>query len=292
MMRLEARGVTGGYGSKDVVRDVSLAVTSGEFVGLIGPNGCGKSTLLRLLSGVLRPRLGSVWLQGRVLTEFASRDIARRVAFVPQQEQAAFEFTVQDVVLMGRFPHRQGRRGPTHEDYTIVERALEELDITHLKARSIMELSGGEHRRVLLARGLAQQTPLLLLDEPTAHLDITHQVELLERTRALTQDANKAVGALAALHDLNQAAEFCDRLILMHEGQILAQGTAEETLLPDYLRTAYGGEAQVGRNPITGRPMIFALRPLRSSLPSPATPSADSETMPPSVSSSASTLLP
>ena len=278
MMRLEARGVTGGYGSKDVVRDVSLAVASGEFVGLIGPNGCGKSTLLRLLSGALRPRVGSVWLEGRRLTEFAGRDIARRVAFVPQQETAAFEFTVQDVVLMGRFPHRQGRRGPTPEDYAIVERALEAVDITHLKARSIMELSGGEHRRVLLARGLAQQTPLLLLDEPTAHLDITHQVELLERTRAITRDANKPVGALAALHDLNQAAEFCDRLILMREGQILAQGTAEETLLPEHLRTAYGGEAHIGRNPITGRPMLFALHPLRLSPVPPAAPATDSET--------------
>ena len=277
MMRLEARGITGGYGSKDVVRDVSLAVISGEFVGLIGPNGCGKSTLLRLLSGVLRPRLGAVWLDSRPLTATPVRDVARRLAFVPQQEQAAFEFTVQDVVLMGRFPHRTGRHGPTSEDYALVERALEELDIAHLKARSITELSGGEHRRVLLARARAQQTPLLLLDEPTAHLDITHQAELLERTRAITREGDMPVGALAALHDLNQAAEFCDRLVLMHEGQILAQGTAEATLLPEFLRIAYGGEAQIGLNPVTGRPMIFALRPLRAPFVS-AEDSAQSET--------------
>ena len=159
-----------------MVRDVSLSVASGEFVGLIGPNGCGKSTLLRLLSGVLRPRQGTVRLD-RALTTYTARDVARRMAFVPQQEQAAFEFTVQDVVLMGRFPHRQGQRGPTREDYALVDRALEELDIAHLKARSVRKMSGGEHRRVLLARARAQQTPLLLLDEPTAHLDITHQVE-------------------------------------------------------------------------------------------------------------------
>ncbi len=266
MMRLEAREVTGGYGSRDVVRGVSLACASGEFVGLIGPNGCGKSTLLRLLSGILRPRQGAVWLEERVLTSFTAREIARRMAFVPQEEKAAFEFTVQDVVLMGRFAHRAGLRGPNSEDYAIVERALTALDVGHLKARSITELSGGEHRRVLLARGLAQQTPLLLLDEPTAHLDITHQAELLEQTRGLTHDPVNPIGALAALHDLNQAAEFCDRLVLMHEGRVLAQGTPDEVLQPDGLRIAYQGEAQVGRNPVTGRPMLFALRPLRAPL--------------------------
>jgi iron complex transport system ATP-binding protein len=258
-----------------VLRDVTLRCESGAFVGLIGPNGCGKSTLLRVLSGVLRTEQGSVLLDDRPLSGFSPRDIARCIAFVPQEEKAAFEFSVQDVVLMGRFPHRARLHGPSTEDYAHVERALIAADIVPLKHRAITELSGGEHRRVLLARALAQQTPLLLLDEPTAHLDITHQAELMQLTHDLTRCNGSAggdssscpIGALAALHDLNQAAEYCDHLILMREGRILAQGTPEDVLLPTYLRAAYNAEAQIGRNPVTGRPMLFALKPVRETTP-------------------------
>ena len=271
MMRLEARGVTAGYGSRTVLRDVTLQCESGAFVGLIGPNGCGKSTLLRVLSGVLRAWQGSVLLDDRPLSDFSQRDIARHIAFVPQEEKAAFEFSVQDVVLMGRYPHRARLHGPSGEDYAHVERALIAADIAPLKHRPITELSGGEHRRVLLARALAQQAPLLLLDEPTAHLDITHQAELLQLTRDLTRRNGSGennspfhpIGALAALHDLNQAAEYCDHLALMRDGCILAQGTPEDVLQPIHLRAAYNADAQMGRNPVTGRPMLFALKPVR-----------------------------
>ena len=277
-IELAARNVYAGYGGRTVLHDVTLQCRAGEFVGLIGPNGCGKSTLLRVLSGVLRPQQGIVELDNRPLARFAFREIARRIAFVPQEEKAAFDFTVQDVVLMGRFPRRQGLHGPGMEDYAAVERALGAVDIAALKDRSITTLSGGEHRRVLLARALAQQTPLLLLDEPTAHLDITHQVELLLLVRRLAHpDENsgeerayrpedhptESVGVLAALHDLNQAAEFCDRIVLMAQGRILAQGTPEDVLQPAPLRDAYHADAHIGRNPVTGRPMLFALHPLR-----------------------------
>ncbi len=311
-VKIEAQNVIAGYGDRTVLHDVTLRCTAGAFVGLIGPNGCGKSTLLRVLSGILRPQQGRVLLDERPLADYTPRDIARRMAFVPQEEKAAFEFTARDVVLMGRFPYRVGRRGPSEADYAHVEQALAAVDIIALADRPITELSGGEHRRVLLARALAQQTPLLLLDEPTAHLDITHQAELLLLAQALAHpqalqgqsaDADKSnaaasnprhadtdaanhppkssrimgdstadsnakmtppVGVLAALHDLNQAAEYCDRLVLMAEGLIVAQGTPDEVLVSAHIRTAYQAQADIGRNPVTGRPMLYALRPLRS----------------------------
>jgi len=260
-MRLEAQEIVAGYGAQNVLEAVGVACETGEFVGLIGPNGCGKSTLLRVLSRTLRPRSGTVTLDGRPLAHWSALDVARRMAFVPQEEPAAFDFTVRDIVLMGRYPHRARHQGDTPEDYALVARALADADILHLADRPITQLSGGEHRRVLLARALAQQTPLLLLDEPTAHLDVTHQVELLALTLRLTRE--RGVGALAALHDLDQAAEFCDRLILLCAGRLIAEGRPETVLTPAHLRAAYDAHAHIGRNPVTGRPMVLSLHPAR-----------------------------
>ena len=259
-MELSAKMISAGYGGADILHSVSVGVATGEFVGLLGPNGCGKSTLLRVLSGVLRPRSGMVSLEGRGLSEWTATERAQRVAFVPQSETAAFDFSVRDMVLMGRYPHRQKFRGETAQDYALAAQAMADADISHLADRAVTELSGGEHRRVLLARALAQQTPLLLLDEPTAHLDITHQAELLLLARRLI--AERGAGVIAALHDLNQAAEYCDRLVLMRGGEIVAKGTPEAVLTPDNLRQVYGAEAQIGPNPATGKPFVFALRPL------------------------------
>ncbi len=259
-MNLSAAKISAGYGGADILQAVSGGVAAGELVALLGPNGCGKSTLLRVLSGVLRPRSGAVTLDGRELPQWTATERAQRVAFVPQSETAAFDFSVRDIALMGRYPHRQKFRSETAQDYEIVAQALADTDITHLAARAVTELSGGEHRRVLLARALAQQTPLLLLDEPTAHLDLTHQAELMLLLRRLITE--RGVGVMAALHDLNQAAEFCDRLILMRGGEIVAVGTPELALTADNLRQVYGAEAEIGTNPATGRPFIFALRPL------------------------------
>jgi iron complex transport system ATP-binding protein len=260
---LDARAVTAGYGVAPVVQAIDLHLRAGEFVGLIGPNGCGKSTLLRVLSGALRPQNGEVTLDGHALRQMSRLDIARRIAFVPQVERAAFEFTVQDVVLMGRYPHHGRGRGWTADDYAHMQQALADSDILHLAQRPVTRLSGGEYRRVLLARALAQNSPVMLLDEPTAHLDITHQVELLTLVRNRTRRLEAPIGALAALHDLNQAAEYCDRLVLMCAGRVVADGFPEEVLLANHLRRVYGAEAQIGLNPVTGRPMILALTPAR-----------------------------
>jgi iron complex transport system ATP-binding protein len=269
-MRLEASEITAGYGGADVLTGVAIAVRAGEFVGLIGPNGCGKSTLLRVLSRVLQPRRGSVRLDDQELRHWSAKEIAQRLAFVPQQEPATFDFTVRDIVLMGRHPHHRRFQGETAEDYLLVNRALADTDILTLADRPVTQLSGGEHRRVLLARALAQQTPMLLLDEPTAHLDVTHQVELLTLVQRLTRE--RGVGALAALHDLSQAAEFCDRLILLRLGRVIAAGEPEAVLTPENLRAAYAAHAQIGRNPVTGKPMILTLHPAREAGAQPAAP--------------------
>lgn len=268
-MRLEGNDIAAGYPGREVLQAVRLRLESGRFVGLIGPNGCGKSTLLRVLSHVLPARVGSVQIDGQELGRLSPVEIARRLAFVPQQETPAFDFTVKDIVLMGRYPHRS-RQGETAEDYALVARALADADVLHLAERPVTQLSGGELRRVLLARALAQQTPLLLLDEPTAHLDVTHQVELLTLTRRLTRERD--VGALAALHELNQAAEFCDELVLLCAGRVLATGSPEAVLTADNLRKAYDAQAQIGRNPITGRPMLLTVSPLRAEEAAPSAP--------------------
>ena len=260
-MRMEAQALHAGYGSKEVLTDVSVTLDEGEFVGLIGPNGCGKSTLLRVLTMTLPARTGRILLDGRPMTGLSRLEVARRIAFVPQQEPAAFDFTVREVVLMGRYPHRRGGLGDTEADFALVRQTLAETDLLALADRPITRLSGGEHRRVLIARALVQQAPLMLLDEPTAHLDPTHQVELMQRVHDLTRQRH--IGALAALHDLNQAAEYCDRLVLMVAGRILAVGTPQEVLTADNLRIAYAADTQIGNNPVTGRVSIFALRPLK-----------------------------
>jgi iron complex transport system ATP-binding protein len=259
-MRLCANGVTAGYGEADVLHQISITFESGEFVGLVGPNGCGKSTLLRALSRTLRPSSGTVALDDASIWTMTPIELARKMAFVPQQEPAFFDFTVRDVVMMGRYPHRNGRTS-YEADSAAVTKALDNADITALAERPITRLSGGEHRRVLLGRALAQDTPLMLLDEPTAHLDVTHQAELLTLVQRLTR--LQGVGALAALHELNSAAEYCDRLILMCEGRVVTGGSPQEVLTPENLRIAYNARARVGRNPVSGRPMILSLTSVR-----------------------------
>lgn len=255
--RLEARNVSAGYGDTPVVRDVSLDVAPAEMVGLIGPNGAGKSTLLRALSGALRPASGTVLLEGRELAALSPRDRALLLAFVPQTEAAVFEFPVKEVVLMGRHAHVRGLGGERAADFEAAARAMAACDILELAERPVTALSGGEQRRVLIARALAQEAPILVLDEPVAHLDVTHQVEILALARRMADRGSTAV--LAAVHELNLAAEFCDRLLLLAEGTILAEGSPEEVLTPALLERAYGASIQVGRSPASGRPMVFPL---------------------------------
>jgi iron complex transport system ATP-binding protein len=216
-------------------------------VGLIGPNGAGKTTLIRALGGHIKPSAGSVALLGRPLTAYPPREIARLVAHVPQATAMDFAFTVREVVLMGRSPHLGRFQIEQPRDRRIADEAMQRVQIEGLAERLITTLSGGERQRVFIARALAQQPQVLLLDEPTANLDVKHQLDVLEMTAVLVHDGG--LGVLAAIHDLDLAARFCDRLVLLHEGRVLADDTPGAVLTEGNLQAAFEVKAHVFRDP-------------------------------------------
>ncbi len=251
-----------------VLSEFSLELRADEFVGIIGPNGSGKSTLVRALSRTLKPSVGSV--QSGELDLYAdlkAREAAQRIGVVPQDTSVTLDFTVREVVHMGRAPHlpRSPFAAETREDERIVTEALTAAGVPDLADRVVTTLSGGERQRVLFARALAQQPDVLLLDEPTAHLDLRHQAELLALAGRLAHDTGKAV--LAVLHDLNLAAAHCDKLVLLSGGHIAAQGTPAEVLTADILQRVYGARVWVRSHPVTGRPLVLSLPEIPVSLP-------------------------
>jgi len=252
---LELADATFRYGTRTVVSGVSLAVHSGRFVGLLGPNGSGKSTVVRLAAGLLRPDAGLVRLAGRDLATHRRSDIARRIAVLPQNAPLPDGFTGWEIVLMGRTPHLDwlATEGPTDE--AVARRALELVNAESLATRRIGELSGGERQRLLLARALAQEPDVLLLDEPTVHLDLTHQLAILDLVGSLAREADLAV--LGVFHELNLAAEYCDELVLLSDGRVVARGAPEETLTPRLIRAVYNVSLPVVRHPQSGRPAIL-----------------------------------
>jgi iron complex transport system ATP-binding protein len=255
---LELRGVEATYpGRADgppVLRDVDLQVAPGEMVALIGPNGAGKSTALRVAGGVLPPRGGRVLLTGRDLAELSPRAVARMVAVVPQQSAIPSGLFVREMVGLGRTPYARPLLGPTAEDRQAVEWAIAAAGIEPLAARFVDEISGGELQRVILARALAQQPTVLLLDEPTANLDLHHQVSMLELVRGLTRERGLAV--LAAVHDLQLAALYCDRVALLSGGQIVSQGAPEAVLTAPLLLETFGQRVALSAHPTHGVPLV------------------------------------
>lgn len=242
------------YGEKEVLSDVKLALNRGQLLGLIGPNGSGKTSLIRCLSGMLKPSSGLVSLANKSISEFSEQERARQIAVVPQSAQLPPAFTVFESVALGRTPHLSwlGRLGAN--DLEIIQRAMQSSEISHLCDRRINELSGGEQQRVLLTRALAQDCPILLLDEPTAHLDLHHQVSLLSLVRRMAHDQNLAV--LVAMHDLNLASLYADRLVLLVDGRIRASGSPSEVLTTETLQNAYQVPLQVHPNPQHGSPWV------------------------------------
>ncbi|WP_406092419.1 ABC transporter ATP-binding protein [Kitasatospora purpeofusca] len=230
-----------------LVHEVTLTAAAGQVVGLVGPNGSGKSTLLRCVYRALRPAAGAVLLGGEEVHRLAPREAARRVAALPQEHSAEFDFTVAEVVGMGRLPHRRGAlAGPSAADEEHCAAALGRVGAGHLAGRGFLSLSGGEKQRVLIARALVQEPRVLVLDEPTNHLDITHQLEVL----ALVREAGTTV--LTALHDLNLAAGHCDLLYVLAEGRIVASGPPAEVLEPALLAEVFKVRATPVRHPVTG----------------------------------------
>ncbi|WP_371656834.1 MULTISPECIES: ABC transporter ATP-binding protein [unclassified Streptomyces] len=261
-MRIDIDGVTVEAARTRLVDDVRLTVDSGAFVGLVGPNGSGKSTLLRTVYRALRPAGGAVRLDGDDLHAMDPRAAARVLAALPQESSADFDFTVAEVVAMGRLPH-QGRTAAS--DREICARAMERTGVAHLADRGILSLSGGEKQRVLIARALAQQPQVLVLDEPTNHLDIAHQLDVLSLVR------ESGVTVLAALHDLNLAAAHCDLLYVIDGGRIVASGPPHDVLQPELLAEVFGVRAHRVRHPLTGAvQLLFDLLPtIRPTRPTP-----------------------
>ncbi|NRQ39564.1 ABC transporter ATP-binding protein [Nonomuraea sp. NN258] len=262
-MKLTVDGVRVSLDGREIVRGAGLEAAGGELVGLVGPNGCGKSTLLRSIYRALRPSAGLISVDGDELARLAPREAARRVAVVPQETAEELDFTVAEVVRMGRTPHKRALDRTTADDHRICAEALERTGMSHAAGHRFARLSGGEKQRVLIARALAQRSPVLLLDEPTSHLDIRHQLEVLHLVRELD------VTTLAVIHDLNQAAAFCDRVYVMRDGRILAGGPPAEVLTPELIGEVFGVRAQQVR--LNGH-LGFVFDRLTPSSPQPSAP--------------------
>lgn len=246
---LEVKDLDFYYGEDKVLDKVTFTVEKGEFFGIIGPNGSGKTTLLKCLSGLLKPASGSVLLDKVDIKTLKERGMAKRVAVVPQTSFMEFPFTAHEVVLMGRNPHlsRFGMEGK--KDFDVSKQAMERTHTWHLATRRVDRLSGGELQRVVIARALAQETEVMLLDEPTAHLDISHQLEILDFIKDLNRDYDTTV--LAVFHDLNLAARYCKGVMMLSRGGVASMGTPEEVLTPENIRGAYQVEVWVKKHPLT-----------------------------------------
>lgn len=255
MMDIDVKDVCLGYGRKVVLEGLSFRVGAGEMVGLIGPNGCGKSTVIRALSRIIVPHSGRLSLNGQDITRLPRQELARRLAVVPQMPLLPSAFTAFEIVLMGRNPHLGLFQYEGPKEIAIAWRAMEKTGTQVLADRRVGELSGGEIQSLLIARALAQETQAILLDEPTANLDIGRQGEILEMLKALCRENKLAV--LAALHDLNLAAQYCDRLLLLNDGHLFAEGTPGEVITADSIAAVYGAESCVYRHPANGLPCVL-----------------------------------
>ena len=238
--------------------DVSLAVQRGSLTGLLGPNGCGKTTLLRLMAGVLRPRAGTITLAGRAIQSIARRELARQIAVVPQETHPAFDYSVLEMVLMGRHPHLGAFQLEGPRDIAIARDALAATGTAHLAERAYMTLSGGEKQRVVIASALAQSPDVLLLDEPTASLDLAYQMEVASLLHRLNHD--RGVSMVLATHDLNLAASLCDSLVLVRSGRVLAQGPTREVLTASMIQQLYDVDADVHVHEASGHLTVVPIR--------------------------------
>ena len=234
-------GLRFSYREKPVLDGIELDVRKGEILGILGPNGCGKTTLLKLLNRNLRPQDGEVLLNGTDLKGISKKRIARHIAVVPQSNEIKFAFSVRDIVAMGRMPFLDSFRGESSEDHRIVEEAMEKTNITEFADRLINTMSGGERQRAIIARALAQRPEILLLDEPTLHLDINHQFEVLDLVRKLSDEEGLTVVIVS--HDLPMVVKYCDRMVLIHDHKIFAMGTPQEVLTKENMRAVFNIDA-------------------------------------------------
>lgn len=251
---LEASGVTMAYDDRVIGEDLSVEIPTGKFTVVLGPNACGKSTLLRTLARLLKPRAGTVYLDGKDIHTQRARTVAARLGLLPQSAIAPSGISVFDLVRRGRYPHQSFLSRWTAEDEAAVTTALAETGLTELASRSVDELSGGQRQRVWVAMALAQESPILLLDEPTTFLDVSHQIGLLDLFARLGREAERTM--VAVLHDINHAARYADHLVVMKDGRIVAEGAPEDVLTAGLLSEVFGVEALVIADPLNGGPLV------------------------------------
>lgn len=250
-MRITTEQLKAVLGSNEILKGIDFQAQDNEFVGIIGPNGSGKSTLLRCLYRVLEPTQGAVYLDGKALSSYRYQESAKRISVVAQHNYYNFDFTVREVVMMGRAPHKKALDRDNADDYRIVRESLRKVGMQDFEDRSFSTLSGGEQQRVILARALAQQTQCLILDEPTNHLDIKYQLQLMDIVRSLR------LTVVSAIHDLNIAAMYCNKLFVLQNGRIIAFGPPKQVLTREFIRQVYEVEAKLYTDPETGQMHIL-----------------------------------
>ncbi|VTQ57122.1 enterochelin uptake ATP-binding protein [Campylobacter jejuni] len=254
---LYAEDLTLGYDKKIVARDLSVSIPQGKLTVIIGPNACGKSTLLRTLSRLMQPQSGAVFLDGKLIGDYGTRDVAKRLGLLPQSSTAPGDISVADLVARGRYPHQSLFRRWTAQDTLAVSEAMRATGVAELAESTVNSLSGGQRQRVWIAMVLAQQTPLLLLDEPTTWLDIAHQIDLMELMCRLNQENGRTL--VVVLHDLNQACRYAGHLIAMRDGKILAEGAPADIVTPALIERVFGLRCAIIDCPVSHTPLIIPL---------------------------------
>ncbi|MDQ0338783.1 iron complex transport system ATP-binding protein [Caldalkalibacillus uzonensis] len=255
MVTLAAEKLGIAYGKLDIVKGLNLTIPEGKVTTIIGPNGCGKSTILKTLARILQPKTGVVYLDGKAIHQQSTREIAKKMAILPQTPEAPSGLTVSELVSYGRFPHQRGFGRLTDEDRRIVHWALEVTGVIQFRERPIEALSGGQRQRVWIAMALAQETDLLLLDEPTTYLDLAHQLEVLQLLDKLNLEQQRTI--VMVIHDLNHAARFAHHMVAINNGTIIKEGTPEEVMRPDVLKEVFNIDAEIVKDPRTGKPVCL-----------------------------------
>ncbi len=254
MAILEIQDITAGYGNGDIIKNISFSLNKGEFLSVLGRNGSGKSTMIKAIQGLLKDISGKILVDGKEMLSYKPRELAQKMAYVPQLFEVSFEFTVEEIILMGRYVHQGKFTGITAEDKGIIEEIMDLTEITRLKDKIIAHLSGGERQRVFIARALAQDTPLLFLDEPSAHLDINYQVEIYQILKRLQEEKNKTI--LTAEHNINLAVPYSQRLLFLKNGRIHSLGSPIELITKKNIQEVFHTDVDVRKNLHSGLPEI------------------------------------
>jgi iron complex transport system ATP-binding protein len=262
MASLQAEDITISYGPIDIVKHLNVQIPKGKITTIIGPNGCGKSTLLKTLSRIMKPKTGSIYLNGKNISKLATKDIAKQLAILPQSPESPGGLTVYELVSYGRFPYQKGFGSLTADDKKVIEWALTVTGVKAFQHKPIDSLSGGQRQRVWIAMALAQETELILLDEPTTYLDLAHQLEVLELLYSLNKEEKRTI--VMVLHDLNHAARFSDYLIAMRDGSIVCEGTPHEVMTKETLRDVFHIDAEIVNDPRLNKPVCLTYDLIKS----------------------------